>query len=66
MQPESAFPALETPHSLAFPSRLCTSVLVNVPQIEAKIFELQEAMAERGYSDAEIEAKVGWAGCRLL
>ena len=27
-------------------------------QVEAKIFELQEAMAERGYSDAEIEAKV--------
>lgn len=27
-------------------------------QVEAKIFELQEAMADRGYSDAEIEDKV--------
>lgn len=26
--------------------------------MEAKIFELQEAMAERGYTDAEIEEKV--------
>jgi hypothetical protein len=28
-------------------------------KVEAKIFELQEAMVERGYTDAEIEAKVG-------
>ncbi|CAM9953531.1 unnamed protein product [Ectocarpus sp. 12 AP-2014] len=27
-------------------------------KVEAKIFELQEAMADRGYSDAEIEEKV--------
>lgn len=27
-------------------------------QVEAKIFELQEAMADRGYTDAEIEEKV--------
>eukprot|EP00953_Heterococcus_sp_UTEX-ZZ885_P038288 19656-Heterococcus_DN1.PRE.4 len=27
-------------------------------KVEAKIFELQEAMVERGYTDAEIEAKV--------
>ena len=27
-------------------------------QVEAKIFELQEAMADRGYSDIEIEEKV--------
>ncbi|CAN0166830.1 unnamed protein product [Ectocarpus sp. 13 AM-2016] len=26
-------------------------------KVEAKIFELQEAMADRGYSDAEIEEK---------
>ena len=28
-------------------------------QVEAKIFELQEAMVERGFSDVEIEEKVG-------
>lgn len=27
-------------------------------QVEAKIFELQEAMVERGFSDVEIEEKV--------
>jgi cwf21 domain len=30
-------------------------------KVEAKIFELQEAMVERGYTDAEIEAKVSCA-----
>lgn len=34
--------------------------------MEAKIFELQEAMAERGFSDVEIEEKVGDTGASLL
>ncbi|CAM9242967.1 unnamed protein product, partial [Phaeothamnion confervicola] len=35
-------------------------------EIEAKVFELQEAMALRGYSDAEIEAKVALVRLDLI
>ena len=41
--------------------RLCSCACVSwefALQVEAKIFELQEAMADRGYSDIEIEEKV--------
>lgn len=45
--------------SKLFPSCSCACVSWEFAlQVEAKIFELQEAMADRGYSDIEIEEKV--------